>query len=186
MDERPNKLARISRLRNKLPYISQSALGSILKLAESEELPTACGRNIIRAARDAAVQRLTPFGAIHQKIKVDMKDGSQLDVEIQHPAALMHHLCKTSKSFSDLLSRSFSRKPASFSNPWNLIVYADEILPGNQLAYKHARKSWGIYWSLLEFGSAALSDEDNPEDPAPSHMFTQLLSERSAVALMTP
>ena len=44
--------------------------------------------------------------------------------------------------------------------PWSLILYADEILPGNQLAYKNKRKMWGIYWTILNLGSAALSDEE--------------------------
>ena len=32
--------------------------------------------------------------------------------------------------------------------------------PGNQLAHRNARKSWAIYWSLLQFGLPVLSDED--------------------------
>jgi hypothetical protein len=36
----------------------------------------------------------------------------------------------------------------------------DEVLPGNQLGYKSSRKMWCLYWTILDLGSAAVSDED--------------------------
>ena len=53
-----------------------------------------------------------------------------------------------------------ARRPALLE-PWRLVLYADEILPGNQLVYTSGRKLWGFYWSVLEWGSAALADEDH-------------------------
>ena len=40
-------------------------------------------------------------------------------------------------------------------------MYADEIVPGNIVAYRQSRKMWCIYWTFLEFGPSALSNEDH-------------------------
>ena len=160
MEGRPQKLARLTTLRNRLPYVSQQALAAMLTVASEEELPPACTRKDIRAARNASVHLSTPYGPLHQKMNVAMTNGAQLEVEIQHPAAMLWHLCQTSSRFSDLVARTCQRHPASFREPWSVILYADEILPGNQLAYKNGRKVWGMYWSIHQFGAAALSNED--------------------------
>ena len=72
--------------------------------------------------------------------------------------------------------------PPTPARPWNMILYIGEILSGNQLAYKSARKMWCCYWSVLEFGSAALSHEEltNNErnivyDSVLQHMFASSL-----------
>jgi hypothetical protein len=50
--------------------------------------------------------------------------------------------------------------PSSVAAPWGIILYADEILPGSQLAYRAARRLWGLYWNVLQFDSAVHSDEE--------------------------
>ena len=151
----PAKLARLQSLRSRLPYVSQSALSQILQLAEQEQLPEECSRNDVRKARNAVVEERTPYGTLHQTITVD---GNPL--EVQHPFAMLWHSCASSASVSGLISRAFAASPCTLSMPWSLILYADEILPGNQLAYKNKRKMWRIYWTILNLGSAALSDEE--------------------------
>ena len=159
MDARQAKLRRLSCFRSKLPYISQNALCTVLKLARQEPLPAAADRKDIRAARDEDVQARTPYGALHQTITVTSPNGD-VTFEVQHPMAMLYHMCSTSRCFSRLISRTHAANPSSPAAPWNLIVYTDEILPGNQLAYKHLRKLWGIYWSIQQFGTAVLSDEE--------------------------
>ena len=44
--------------------------------------------------------------------------------------------------------------------PWRIIVYFDEVLPGNIMNHKGAREMWACYWSFVNFGSAALAHED--------------------------
>jgi hypothetical protein len=34
----------------------------------------------------------------------------------------------------------------------SLVLYGDEVVPGNNLAYDNKRKIWATYWSFLEFG----------------------------------
>ena len=158
-EPRAVKVARLARLRSRLPYVSQNALVAILKIAVEEPLPTGT-RKDVREARDSVVLQQTPYGPLHRQLEVQPVAGSSLNLEIQSPQAILYHAASVSASLSGLLRRAAVAKPPGFGNPWRLILYGDEITPGNQLAYKNERKAWGIYWSLLEFGSAALSHED--------------------------
>ena len=51
--------------------------------------------------------------------------------------------------------------PPSLEKPWNLVLYTDEVTPGNPLATLNKRKFHTIYWSFLEFGINALSREES-------------------------
>jgi len=44
--------------------------------------------------------------------------------------------------------------------PWRLIFYADEIVPGNQMKKDNQRKAWAIYISIAEFGMDVLCNEE--------------------------
>ena len=147
----------VASLRARLPYVSQSALAALFKEAQSEPLPTegATSRASIRKARDQCVSSSTPYGAVHQQ--VDIAEG--LTIDVQHPLAMLFWACKNSPRFSDMLERCLAKAPCTQANPWRIVVYCDEVSPGNQLAYKHERRTWAFYWSLLEFRSF-LADED--------------------------
>ena len=58
-----------------------------------------------------------------------------------------------------ILGSLLKQRPNTFDNPWRLVVYSDEITPGNQVAHKNPRKTWAIYYSFLEFGSLLGSEE---------------------------
>jgi hypothetical protein len=160
MAERPAKLARLQHLRARLPFISQSALGSLLNAAEKEPLPTGCNRNTVREARNNIGLQRTPYGTLHQTIRVASIDGGFIDLEIQHPMAMLWHSCTVSESLSKLVQRTAAVHASSPERPWKLALYMDEILPGNQLGYTSARKMWCLYWTILDWGSAAVADED--------------------------
>ena len=147
--------AGIVELKSKLPYISQSAIAALLKVAKNMELPDACTRGNVRDARHEYLSQPTPYGTIHQALALT----DRVSTEVQHPFAVLFHCAKPSPSFSSLLQRCLAKNPSDLDHKWRLILYSDEVSPGNQLAYVHARKTWSVYWSFLEFG-AALSCED--------------------------
>ena len=68
-EDRPQKIARLANLKGRLPYISQNALASLLKIAETEELPQG-SRKTIRQARDAVVHQQTPYVPLHGSVDV--------------------------------------------------------------------------------------------------------------------
>ena len=159
MAGREAKRARLLDLRTRLPYCSHSALAALLRIAETEELPVGSSRQDIAAARDSVTDVDTPYGKLHQQLKIPSTSGNELTLEIQAPFPSLWQACRVSAAFSAMLQRMHAAKPSSLEEPWKLVLYCDEVLPGNQLGYKSARKFWAFYWSILEFGSATLSNE---------------------------
>ena len=157
MEPRSAKLARLQAVRSSAPHVSHSALAALLRVAAKEGLPDIkdVSRYHVAEARDRVAFMDTPYGPLHQHI-----DVGGVKVETQHPAAAMCAFCGASRALSALMSETAGRLQPTPAEPWRILLYLDEISPGNQLAYKHRRKTWGIYWSILEFGAAALSDED--------------------------
>jgi hypothetical protein len=154
MADPPPKRARLQRLRDKLPHISQSALAAILRIADDEGLPPAASRFTIARARDHCATSVTPYGPIHTSVTL----GGE-SFEIQNPFSMLHEVVKSSPYISSIVAAAAARRQPTIDAPYNLILYADEITPGNQLAYKGDRKFWAIYWTIAEFGTARLSDE---------------------------
>ena len=153
--EPAKKISKQSCLQSRLPYISGNALSVMLKLSQAEQLPEATSTRSLRRARDKEIDAPTPYGKLHKKISL-----SGTELEVQNPLALIYHLCMHSACFSGLMRELPRSSPVA---PLNLVIYADEVLPGNPLAVTQERKLWCFYWSILEFGAAALSDEEHTQ-----------------------
>ena len=155
------KRARAHALRASLPYISQRALADILAASRDGPLPVV-SRTQLQLSRDEAAMIMTPYGPLHQTIKVphETPGVAPLIVEIQHPFAMFYHSCRVSKSLSDLVRRVAIAHPPSPLSPWHLILYSDEVTPGNAMAYKNLRRTQAVYWTALEWGCAAIADEE--------------------------
>ena len=164
---------RINRMRYNLPFASQAALGAIMGLSAREELPVG-NRNAIRHSRDQAVATVTEYGPFHRLVNVQSTDGDDIVLEVQNPQAMFAHMIKDNPSFARRVEAAYARKPPSAQAPWTVIVYGDEILPGNALAHTTNRKCWGIYWSLLELGPATLTNEDSRVLVAPMELQLHL------------
>lgn len=145
----------IAALKARLPYISSSALAAVIKVAKDTKLFEVTNRTSLRQSRQEYVTQSTPYGPIHQRMDI----AEDLSTEVQHPMAMLWHCAKHSQSFSSLLQRCLSTFKSDLAHQWRIILYADEVSPGDQLAFKHERKTWAVYWSFMEFGSA-LSSED--------------------------
>ena len=57
------------------------------------------------------------------------------------PCALLWHLCRNSESFNDFMEAEMARIPTSQSQPWSLVLYSDEVSPGNSLKPDNRRNS---------------------------------------------
>ena len=102
----------------------------------------------------------TPYGPLHQTVSLPLDEGGATDIEFVSPLAWLHVASAAAEPVSMLLARSIAAHPPSPSRPWGLIVYSDEITPGNQLLNDNARKVQAVYFSFREFGAAALADEE--------------------------
>ena len=87
--EPARKAARPSCIQARLPFISSRALSTLLELAKHEEMPQATSRASLRQARDKDVQVQTPYGELHQHIRIDDGGGKEIGVEVQHPWAML-------------------------------------------------------------------------------------------------
>ena len=63
-------------------------------------------------------------------------------------------------SFTNLLLDRLQLHPCSPERPWRLIVYCDEVVPGNALSHDNKRKFWILYFSFLELGPVTLQMEE--------------------------
>ncbi|CAK0788611.1 unnamed protein product, partial [Prorocentrum cordatum] len=141
-DDRPAKLRRLSRLRAELPFMHCNAMAQFLASVKRDGIPElGSRRQDIRDARELMVGENTPCGKLHQNMIV-----GQHAVEICSPAAMLWH-CSALPATQPLWQRALE-----LPRPWHIIIYGDEIGAGNALAHAQNRKSWGIYWTIAEFG----------------------------------
>ena len=151
---RADESARINALRCSLPFATQSAIAAFLEAASNADLPVA-GRKRIRTARDDFCSESDgPYGPLHNSVEV-----GGVVFEVQNPFAMLYR-CSQTHGLKPLVQSVLQRFSVSPHRPLNIVLYGDETTTENALAHKHRRKSWGIYWTLLEFGPAALCCED--------------------------
>ena len=143
-------------------FVSQSALAKILQKVRTDGLPESCSRRSIKRSREDAVRVLTTHGPLIKTLQINFQeDGNAkaLDVEYIDPAAMLSHAASVSEAFASFLGGRLEAHSCSYDRPWRLILYADEISPGNQLKHMNARKIQGVYWAFAEYGPAGLCNE---------------------------
>ena len=147
-------------IKQRLPHISHNALSTVLRIAKEEGLPEHAHRHRLRAAIDNMVRTLTLYGPIHQYIDVPLKgDRDPIKLEVQHPLAMLSFIAKNSPFLSGVIRDSLQMFPCTPDKKWDLVIYNDEVTPGNPLAHNNARKAELFYWSILQWGSHVLSNE---------------------------
>ena len=144
----------VAALKASLPYISQSVLAAVLEVAKHQQLPDITSRLSLRKSRNDYVNQVTPYGTLHQALKIN----DQLTIGVQHPFAMIYHVTQQCARFSSLMQRALDENPSDLLRKWRITFYSDEVNPGNQLAYKHGRKTRCPYWSFMELGPALSSE----------------------------
>ena len=132
-----------------VPAISAVAFSHMLRLAKDDSLPEGSRQDLIRA-RAAAAYESTPYGPLHRCVEV----GGE-KIEIADPAAHLY-LASNQAGFQVLMRRAIAASPGG---ALGVIIYCDEVTPGNIVAHKNARKVWAVYWSISQF-EQSLSNED--------------------------
>jgi len=170
MSDRVSKLRKLNDFRRRNPHCSASALGSIIADIGQHGAPDGNDtigssaetyRKAFRQARDQQIKKdRTPYGPILQTIKVFGKSDDEVQVTIAHPLALLWKATTDSASFRSFFLHRLKKYPPSPEKPWNLVIYTDEVTPGNPMATLNKRKFHAFYWSFLEFGVLALSREE--------------------------
>ena len=159
--DRPTKLAKLNALRRSLPHCSASAFSAILEAVSKDGLPEGpVHRHALRAARNQQNLEDTPFGPTLQTIDLVGKDGAAKSIPVAHPLAALWKAVSDCPPFSTYMRDVLNENPPSLDAPWHLVLYSDEVTPGNPLSTANKRKFQAIYWSFLELGGHALSKEE--------------------------
>ena len=152
------KYRRLDRIRRALPHASISAVAGILKEIDEHGLPEVRSRSALARATASQLLRPTPYGDLLVHVDMPCNEGTDGVLMIM-PLPMLWRAYNNGGGFKTLLDRSLAIRPCTSETPWNLIFYADEVTPGEQLSGHNLRKVWVIYWSFAEFGPDALSDE---------------------------
>ena len=157
MAARKRKLTSLDDLRRKVPHVSQRALDGIIAEIKRTGLPELGSRNHMRKGMELKVSEPTPYGPVSQELQAQNCAGKIL---VAHPLALIWKVVKECEPFAEFMTQCLERHPCSFERPWNLVLYADEVVPGDQIGGKRKRKFQAVYYSFMEFTPIALSHED--------------------------
>ena len=161
MEPREAKLRKLNEFRRTKPHCSASALAAILEDIKKNGIPDVTDRNSMREARNAVTTSIHQYGPILQHIRCTNDEGGTTTIPIASPFAMLAAALDESDNFRAFLKRRLMVHPPSPEAPWNIVVYSDEVTPGNPLAVANQRKFQAIYWSFLEFGVSALSHEES-------------------------
>ena len=96
--------------------------------------------------------------ALLQNIDLELAEGGTTTMCFANFLVYLLGLCQQGGSYSQLFQKAHQENPSTFERPWRLILYCDEIIPGNVLG-RATRKCWCIYATFLEYGQH-LTQED--------------------------
>lgn len=164
--ERAAKLARLEEFRRNKPSCSASAMAAILQDIARNGLPELRYREAMQEARDEAIATDTAYGKLLQHITVIDKHDNPMEIMVACPFSTFCHFVNQSttageNSFRAFLRQKLAEQPPTVEHPWNVILYSDEVTPGNVLAPINNRRFHIIYWTFMELGANALSREES-------------------------
>ena len=114
---------------------------------------------MLRESRDLICKQKGPYGAMLDHVSLQSKEGGCVKISFANPFALLHSAMATSAHLQKFFVDRLVDHPSTPYVPWSLILYSDEITPGNVLATHNKRTLQCMYFSVAELGPAALSHE---------------------------
>jgi len=148
----------VTRLMAGPSHVTMRGLESVLAEVRESGMPAASSRRTQARARASSANIHTPFGNTLQTCRLQLRERT-LDLPVQAPLPMLWAAAQR-RPFADLLAEAFQRTPGSWARPWRVIIYSDEVTPGNALKPDNRRKVQCVYWSFAELGSAALCHAD--------------------------
>ena len=149
-------------------YVSLNGLANVLKeLKALDRLPDASSRASLKRAREGDCKVNTALGPTFSSLgihieELDRRTGTTSIVEHKLPfirlPAVLSHAIATSDGFREFFLDRLRACPNGPTSPWKMIVYADEITPGNALKPLNSRKIHAFYVSFAEMGTELSSE----------------------------
>ena len=152
------KRARLNEIGRK-SFVSDRGKEALINDIKRLGVPEHASKTTFIRARRKECARSTDFGELVQPMMLPLEDGNEKEIHFQHPLAMLDTACKDSPAFNGLMAEMHARKECTFDDPWNLILYNDEV-GVSPLSGHDARETQAIYWSIKELGPAILCLED--------------------------
>ena len=146
------KAKRLMSMRRSLPHMSGTALAEYITLAKTTDLSTLpSSRRSTNRAKDLTLTD-TPYGPCFVEVTLfgDVPHANRIALLV-NPFAYVYKAYGEDGGFFKMMSAQLRIHATSSTSPWRLVLYSDEVVPGNQLAAVNSRKIWVIYFSFLEF-----------------------------------
>lgn len=157
---RPRQLVRLERLRRGVPFVSKTALAAILEDCHESGVPEVRNTKAMMQAEEAVLESFNAYGPLIYSRNAVKTDGTCEPILLVNLLSYLQGLFQQGGSYKELLLKTFREKPSTPEKPWRLALYADELTPDNPVGHIQRRKSWAIYTSFLDFGPAALQNEN--------------------------
>ena len=125
------------------PYRSDRAKVDMIKKLKEQGFPEHASRSAFQRARRAECSQEKSFGKIVQPLHLPQFSGDPFEIYIQHPLAMLEFCSDTCVPFHDCISARISDIPQTPEDPWNLILYCDEI--GVQSLHHDPREVYACY-----------------------------------------
>ena len=106
-------------------------------------------RKLRRTLQNASVQHgesVTPYGTVIQKVDLGIEGVAPW--EYCHPAAYLRYISTLNDAFGKVMRACID---AARGEPLTMILYMDELCPGNPYRPEKARKLQGVYWCIQEW-----------------------------------
>ena len=94
-------------------------------------------RKNIWSATKSEMTTVGPYGRLLVDFQVLADDGSWITAAAVNPQELIDRGVRRNGSFAEMLSARLDAQPPVPERPWRIILYADEVVPGNPLAHAH-------------------------------------------------
>ena len=142
-------------------YVSQNGLAQILKdIKAVDKLPEGTSKSAIKRARQKAVRVDTPYGPLIKEWSMQKVDGTEVSIKYLCPAASLWQTLTGCDRFREHFASALEQHACSMTSKWSIVLYSDEVSPGNQLKSSNKRRLQTFYWALKQMGPKALSSED--------------------------
>lgn len=141
--------------------MTAAALAAIMLEIAMHGLPDLQGRNNISHATHMEMTESTPYGPVAIDVPIVHKDGSLGTMPAMSPLAFLWKIFRQGGTFVDFFLDLHNKNPSTPDSPWSIILYSDEVVPGNQLSHSNDRKHWVMYWSWMQLGAAVLQHEES-------------------------
>ena len=130
---------------------TKTSLADTLNILQKQgRLVEGVTRRELREASEHHAKQDTPYGKVVQRVELNTKKLQYLDYV--NPFAFLYYLTMISESFATLMHNA-----CQLGRPLRLIIYADEMNPGNPFRPEKSRTLQCVYWAFADWPAHVLS-----------------------------